>query len=1414
MATEKSEFHVEFSAEQFQKMILQQQKQMEKQLKLIEALTQRLNLKPSETVSHESPSSSIDSLANSITEFCYNPESGLTFDTWFKRWEDMFQTDFRCQDDSWKVRLLMRKLGTNEHSRFIDHILPRQPKDLTFDEAVSQLSETFGELASLFSIRYECLKITKRDAEDYGMLADRVNRECERFKLNSLSIDQFKCLVFIKALQSPEDAEIRTRLLAKLDHDADTSLQTLMAECKRLLSLRHDTAIVEQRPVPADVKPVQSTSHRKPSNTSKRSSSKKPPTACWSCGEWHYARFCPFKKHICQKCKKRGHNEECCKTTRSGQNKQERKLDKRHSESRSVVAAFRSEAPSKRKYVTVHVNGKPIRLQFDSASDITLISSRIWKQIGSPQLIKSDKSARNASGGELKLIGELECDITFDGVHKKGTCYVTEHPNLNLFGIDWIEMFGLFDVPINEFCHQVHLSKTLPSSTASMIQMLKRTYAKVFHPGLGHCTKFKATLRLKPGVCPVFRPKRPVPYAAIQAVDDELERLQQLGVIQPTNYSSWAAPIVVVKKANGNIRICADYSTGLNSSLEDHQYPLPVPEDIFTKLNGGTCFAKIDLSDAYLQIPVSDDCQELLTINTHRGLFRYTRLPFGVKSAPAIFQQLMDTMLTGITGATAYLDDIIIVGKTEQELFAHLKDTLARIQEYGLRIREDKCNFFIPSIKYLGFIFDKDGRKPDPENVAAIQNMPPPKDLPTLRSFLGLVSHYSVFLPDMHRVRAPMNHLLTKDQPWNWSEQCQKAFEAIKAMLTSDLLLTYFNPELEIVLAADASNTGVGAVISHRFPDGSEKAIAHAARTLTSTEQKYSQIEKEALAIIFAVKKFHKMLYGHKFTMLTDHKPLLAIFASKKGIPVYTANRLQRWALTLLSYDFQIRYQRTSSFGQADALSRLIATKRQQPEDTVIAAVSVENDVKFVLSDALRNLPVTAADVCKATKEDPTLAMVIRFLGTGWPKTLESDEVRQLYQRKDSLSIVNGCLMFADRVVIPKVLQARVLRQFHHGHPGINRMKALARSYVYWPFMDSHLEQLVRSCFKCASALKMPVKSKLSSWSTPQKPWSRLHIDYAGPINGQSFLVLVDAYSKWPEVSIMANTNTAATITKLREIFGRFGVPETIISDNGTQFTSKVFADFCNQNGIDHIRSPPYHPQSNGQAERFVDTLKRALQKSKGEGTTAEIIESFLFLYRATPNPQTPNGVSPAEALFNRRLRMPFDVIRPSTASTERNHAMEDQYNRRHGARQRTFSIGQPVLARDYRHHQTQWTAGTILKRHGNVLYEVQVGPDIWTRHANQLRPTRCSTQSDSTHRLPIDILLDTFELRPQSQTYETPSFTCGTLPLQAHDETPTKSLLPRRWTDRRRTRTKRLQVNPRKSSYAEPGDSKGEVLG
>nr|CDJ90128.1 RNA-directed DNA polymerase (reverse transcriptase) domain containing protein [Haemonchus contortus] len=457
----------------------------------------------------------------------------------------------------------------------------------------------------------------------------------------------------------------------------------------------------------------------------------------------------------------------------------------------------------------------------------------------------------------------------------------TSPKKLDIFGWEWIQKIPELVEPLQKYISGVTIvADPAASCREEIVAKLKINYADVFRAGLGRCTKTKATLQLKPDAHPIFKKKRPVPFAYVAALDEEIDRLLAEQVLSPVDYSARAAPIVVVKKSNGTLRLCADFSTGLNDALMLHQHPLPTPDDVFTKLNGGTTFTQIDFADAYLQIEVDDEAKELLTINTHRGLLRYNRLPFGVKSAPGI-----KSMICGLEGCAAYLDDVIVTGRNIEEHVANLEALFKRISDYGFRVRVDKCNFLMPQLRYLGNIIDSTGRRPDPAKIEVIRKMPNPTDIGQVRSFLGMLNYYGHFISEMRQLRAPLDDLLRKNAPFKWSAECQDAFQRAKDVLASDLLLTHYDPSKEIVIAADASEYGLGAVISHRLSDGTEKAIHHASRSLTAAERNYGQVEKEALAITFALRKFHRYIYGRHFKLLTDHKPLLAIFGSKKGVP-------------------------------------------------------------------------------------------------------------------------------------------------------------------------------------------------------------------------------------------------------------------------------------------------------------------------------------------------------------------------------------------------------------------------------------------------------------------------------------------------------------------------------------------------
>uniref|UniRef100_A0AAG5DRQ5 RNA-directed DNA polymerase n=1 Tax=Anopheles atroparvus TaxID=41427 RepID=A0AAG5DRQ5_ANOAO len=344
----------------------------------------------------------------------------------------------------------------------------------------------------------------------------------------------------------------------------------------------------------------------------------------------------------------------------------------------------------------------------------------------------------------------------------------------------------------------------------------------------------------------------------------------------------------------------------------------------------------------------------------------------------------MDTMLAGLADVAA--DDIVVGGSNERTHLENLCAVFTRLREYGFKVRKEKCSFMQREIKYLGHIMDVNGLRPDPAKIDVIARMPAPRQPSELRSFLGAVNYYGKFVPQMRNLRYPLDELLKKDGPWRWNIECERAFDMFKRILSSELLLTHYDPKKEIIVAADASSVGVGATISHRMDDGSLKVVQHAARALTKTEAKYSQPDREGLAVIYAVTKFHRMLFGRKFTLQTDHVPLIRIFGSRSGIPVYTANRLQRRALTLLRYDFSIEYVPTDKIGNADVLSRLITEHEQPGEDYVIASLEVETDMDAILEGITGVMPLSFEDVVETTRSDPLLREVARYVKQGWPR--------------------------------------------------------------------------------------------------------------------------------------------------------------------------------------------------------------------------------------------------------------------------------------------------------------------------------------------------------------------------------------------------------------------------------------------
>ncbi|XP_040071486.3 uncharacterized protein K02A2.6-like [Ixodes scapularis] len=578
-----------------------------------------------------------------------------------------------------------------------------------------------------------------------------------------------------------------------------------------------------------------------------------------------------------------------------------------------------------------------------------------------------------------------------------------------------------------------------------------------------------------------------------------------------------------------------------------------------------------------------------------------------------------------------------------------------------------------------------------------------------------MINFYGKFVLNMSTELKPLYDLLQKGTKWRWSRAEDNAFNRSKAWLTHENVLTFYDPKKELGLVCDASAYGVGAVLFHRVGND-EKPIAYASRTLSKAEKGYAQIEKEALAVVFGLKKFHKYLYGRNFSIYSDHQPLAGLLGHEKQIPAMSAARMQRWALLLAAYSYKWVYRKGSQIQNADALSRLPLPNVNDSSDYVSFFSAVDE------------VPLSAREIRRETEKDSVMKRVLFFTLNGWPSHVDNEALQPYFVRRHELSVDQGCVTWGNRVIIPEVFREKVLSLLHEGHPGTTRMKMLSRSHVWWPLITYDVENTVKNCSTCQLTQNAPPRVPLLTWGWPTRRWQRVHLDFA--YRDQNwFLIVVDAHSKWVEVFLMSSTTTKCTIERLRSVFAAFGLPEEVVTDNGPQFVATEFVEFLSMNGVRHTKSPPYHPASNGSAERCVQTVKRDLlrqvideQRTGVPKSMQHRVDQFLFAYRNTPTGTTDR--TPAELFLSWKPRTRLSFLHPEMERRmrDRQQQIKTAADMRRGS-WRTFEEGDQVLVRGSRPTDPAWLVGRVMKKVSASTYVVIVQDQHRYVHVDDVRP-------------------------------------------------------------------------------------------
>ena len=932
---------------------------------------------------------------------------------------------------------------------------------------------------------YDTLPVAEGEAQDYATTIAKL----DAYFLPQKNVD-FEIFQFRQAKQHVDETTdqyvTRLRKLAAHCEFADlekelkaTIIQNCVSKSLRRFALREEKLTLENllskaRALEAseaqakDIEVSLEKSEAKSVQFVRKNTSQK----CYRCGfSWpHKNKPCPATEETCRQCGRTGHFARVCKSrtqskshtvSQPRQNKrpvpkrtplsssirQVQEQEENHHETDSSEEEYlftcMNKADGKMPKVKVKINDIPITMIVDTGASLDIIDEVTFHQLQQKTDIQlgraSTKLFAYGSDEQLPLLGKFTTVVETSRKLTPACLHVVKGNFGSLMSYKTASALDLVRVEINTVQKNDNVLVTVDD--------LEQKYPLLCR-GIGKLKNFEVKLHIDENVQPVAQAARRIPFHLRKRVAATLRDLESQGIIEPVSVGTstpWVSPVVIIPKNDDTVRLCVDMRMP-NRAIKRERYPSPTVDDLIHALNGATVFSKFDLRSGYHQLVLSEESRSITTFVTHKGIMRYKRLNFGTSSASEIFQHAISQQIADIDGVLNISDDLVIFGKNQADHDRALHNVCKRFQEVGLTLNKDKCKMNEHKITFFGYTFSAQGISADPRKVAAIHAAPPPESVKEIRSFLGMARYCAKFIPHFSDLSAPLRALIRKNSHFSWTQKAQQAFDSIKQALTSETVIAYFDKNKETELFTDASPTGLSAILSQKTPNKDDrKIISYVSRTLSDVERRYSQTEKEALAIVWAIERLHIYLYGAKFTLFTDCKPIQMILSNPNSRP---PARIERWYLRLQPYDLDVIYKNGNE-NPSDYLSRHIGndTKKRNADKT-----PAEEYVNILAHHVIPKA-MTMQEIQDATLADKTLQMLIDIIEkNSWNKLnaisttskgVNTDELKLFAKIRDELTVnaSKNIILRGSRLIVPQTLRARAISIAHEGHQGLVKTK-------------------------------------------------------------------------------------------------------------------------------------------------------------------------------------------------------------------------------------------------------------------------------------------------------------------------------------------------------------------------------------